>query len=108
MKILLVEDTRVDRRIAEHRLHGIMDVEILEANDLAQALGLADQADVVLADLGLPDAEPEQTIAALAATGHPRIVFFTGDPRLQQQARAAGARVVSKDDDDDAWRAALR
>ncbi len=106
MKLLLIEDTAADAAIARHRL-GRLDIDVQVAGSWAEAVPLLPVADVVLADLELPDSDGAATIAALARHRPPRWVVFTDDAMLRKQALDAGAQVISKDGDEAAWRSAL-
>lgn len=76
LKILIVEDDLVDRKILERLLsESSLHIAAVRSTDhLASALEIlrSDQFDIVLLDLGLPDCDGVQTFATLQAH-HPRV-----------------------------------
>ena len=97
LKILLVEDNASDAMVAQAAIEkaAIGPAEILRANSLAMALGIADRAEIhlVLLDLNLPDSGGLATLQHMRAAARCPIIVITSDdrPGLDEEALAKGA-----------------
>jgi signal transduction histidine kinase len=98
IKVLLVEDNPADALLVEHAFEEIASLRAVVHHvsrlEAAKAQLAAETYDVVLLDLGLPDAQGIDTFCSLHAT-HPNVptVVFTGmaDAQLGLAAIQAGA-----------------
>ncbi|MEN9358977.1 MAG: hypothetical protein RL095_512 [Verrucomicrobiota bacterium] len=100
-KILVLDDSPVDRALAMRLLAheaaetGIR-LELIEAADLATGLALGPGAKAVLLDLGLPDCEGLEGVAAFAALEEqPAVVVLSG--RNDEQTAIAALRCGAQD-----------
>ena len=97
-RILLVEDSE-DTREAFSRLLELEGATVVNAATAREAaeLAMANDFDVLLTDLGLPDISGDALITTVLATARrrPKVVVVTGygEPYVSR-ARAAGADVV--------------
>ena len=98
LRIVLVEDSPADARLTTELLQGIgrsTRISTFACVDDAVAALTVDDADCILLDLGLPDAEELEGLARiLAVTDSTPIVLLTGrdDDRLALQAVRFGAQ----------------
>jgi signal transduction histidine kinase len=97
LRVLLVEDDADQRELTEIALRQTMACELRQAERLSEALECLEQAeyDVVLLDLGLPDSDGLETIAAVRkATEVTPIVVLTGlnDEQTALQSLNDGAQ----------------
>ena len=106
MKVLLLEDNRIDARVFEALLRrsGLEPVELLTAERLAEAVDMVRQQtfDLAIVDLGLPDSQGLGSLLAMrsAAPTLP-IVVLTGESeeQLALQSLQSGAQdYLLKDD----------
>jgi len=104
VRILLIEDDADFASIVRHRLDAStgLAVRVDWVQTLREALARLERhpADLVLADLGLPDSAGLATLERLRSAGERLIVVLTGlaDPALHEAALAQGAYdVVHKD-----------
>jgi diguanylate cyclase (GGDEF)-like protein/PAS domain S-box-containing protein len=104
VRILLLEDDADFATIVRHRLNASADLAVTVdwAPTLGEALARLERrpADLILADLGLPDSSGLSTLDRLRSAGERLIVVLTGltDPELHKAALARGAYdVVHKD-----------
>lgn len=103
MKILILDDDPVARRLIAHKVqkladHGPMPIVVVsESGSLSCGLQMVEDAnpDVVLLDLHLEDAMPAQTIACirrLAAKAAVVVISASEEPTIIQAAMNAGAQ----------------
>jgi DNA-binding response OmpR family regulator len=97
MKVLVVDDESVTRRIVTHTLK-TLSIEVIGAEDGTQALALAGEnaLDLAIVDINLPDMDGFAVVRALKAIPHMAntpIVMFTArnHPGDQETARELGA-----------------
>jgi DNA-binding NarL/FixJ family response regulator len=105
VKILIVEDNRHMRRMLGELLRSAFEsIQIAEATNAAEALSAchADRPDVVLMDVGLPDANGIELTAKIKELIPAAIVLIISNHRSrmdQDAARVAGAAgYIFKDD----------
>ena len=97
--ILVVDDEEEGRAAVRRILSGIP-AHILEAGSVSEALRTVQEhrPDVVVLDLGLPDAGGEEVLSALRADPHTRdllvLVFTSKQMRSADRARLAGANGI--------------
>ncbi len=97
LKILLVEDNASDAMVAQAAIEkaAIGPAEILRADSLAKALGIAGTAEVhlVLLDLNLPDSRGIGTLERMRAAARCPIIVITAEDRrgLDEEALEKGA-----------------
>src|SRR6266699_157342 len=97
-RLLHIEDNAVDRQVTARMLDGSYDV--IQAGTLLQGLLLARENrengtpfDLVLLDLGLPDAEPIEALKAVReALPQTGVVVLTGNPQHRVAAKALGVQ----------------
>lgn len=95
MRVLLVEDDEADAQLARAALTTLDDADVRVVPTLEQAVAAADDVDVVLLDLTLPDSEGFVSLIELrTAAPHTAIIVITGnpDPTLPLKAIEAGAQ----------------
>jgi len=95
MKLLVVDDEAVTRRVVIYALQAI-GVQVIDAKDAASALELAQEhaVDLMLVDINLPDMDGFSLMKRLRALqANPPIIAFTArnNPSDEVQARDAGA-----------------
>lgn len=97
LKVIVVEDDSALRTAFAENLRNDQLIQTAEAGTLAAGLALvqAERHVVLVVDLGLPDADGVTAVAALrkVAPGA-TLVVVTGDERLEEPAKAAGAHAV--------------
>lgn len=92
MRILIVEDETVQREMLAALLGEHDELELLFAGTLAEADQKLDDADFLILDLFLPDADADETLTWLATTRKPTIVCSVStDKSLIVDAAEAGA-----------------
>lgn len=96
-RVLVVEDNRADARLLAEILAEVpgQPFVLTTAESLAAALPLADEADVILLDLSLPDAHGSMTVERMVATARTKpIVVLTGtdDEHAATEALKSGAQ----------------
>ncbi len=97
LKILLVEDNASDAMVAQAAVEkaAFGPAEILRADSLAKALGIAGAADLhlVLLDLNLPDSRDLSTLERMRAAARCPIIVITSEerPGLDEEALEKGA-----------------
>ena len=97
LKILLVEDNASDAMVAQAAIGkaAIGPAEILRADSLAKALGIASSAEIhlVLLDLNMPDTGGLATLERMRAAARCPIIVITSDdrPGLDEEALEMGA-----------------
>jgi serine phosphatase RsbU (regulator of sigma subunit) len=96
LRVLLVEDDDADAFLVRELLdEGQVEVDLIVARTLAQAIGFVSGVDCVLLDLGLPDAQGLDGLRRLlAVAGSAAVCVLTGlgDDRLGAAAVAEGAQ----------------
>lgn len=91
--VLLVEDSRFDAMVVRRSLRRGSEYDVHHASSVEEARQLVADGlvpDVVLADLGLPDAEGTNAIGALKKITHAPVVVLTGNT-LEEVAESAAA-----------------
>lgn len=115
MKVLIVDDNAVNRRVALGALARLSGAELVQAADGLEALARAssEQPDLILLDVNMPELDGPATFARLRSdpvTAHIPVVFFTAcaesDARWLESLGADG--VLPKPIDPRALRAAVR
>ena len=97
MRVLLVEDNASDAMVAQAAVEraAFGPAEILRADTLAKAIGIAGSSEVhlVLLDLNLPDSHDLSTLERMRATARCPIIVITSEewPGLDEQALEMGA-----------------
>lgn len=116
MKILVVDDSKVMRMLVKRSIRhaGFGDADIIEAEDGADAIGVAkeEEPDLILADWNMPNMTGIEMLESLRAEGNKvKVGFVTSESTAEIRARAeaAGASFfISKPIDDAKLEAALK
>lgn len=100
-KILIVDDSKAMRMIVRRSLiqAGFTNLEVIEANNGAEALQLVEQQspDIVLSDWNMPEMKGIELLKSLRAKGRKvPLGFITSEssPEIHQQAVDSGASFV--------------
>lgn len=98
MKILVVDDSPVMRKLIARSIRqaGYGDAEVVEAEDGAHAIGVAEaeKPDLILADWNMPNLTGIEMLRALRAEGNTTTVGFVtseSSVEIRKQAQEAGA-----------------
>ena len=94
LTILLVEDQPIDARIfcsAVAQCNGSLNATVRVAHNVAEAEGMRPQADLIVADLFLPDSLPDQTMEVIREwRRHCPVLILSGNlepDRIMQAGR---------------------
>ncbi|TWU40146.1 hypothetical protein Q31b_34910 [Novipirellula aureliae] len=97
MKVLLVDDSGVMRKIIARSLHSLWINEVIEAGDGAEALQLfgdGDGFDLVITDWNMPNMNGLELVHAIRAAGHKLpIIMITTETEKTQVIKAIQAGV---------------